>query len=122
MLGNGLVQQRAFGVAGVVELGFGCCCCSKRSVARWVVQQVIQRTMGQSDAALWLNLSVRQVKRLVRAIRQDGAQGAVSKRGGVPRNRRIPQTVRDHQARLARALVRRRATQPTPSSPATISA
>ena len=23
-----------------------------------VIQQVIQRTMGQSDAALWLNLSV----------------------------------------------------------------
>ena len=41
MLGNGLVQQRAFGVAGVVELGFGCCCwlcCSKRSVACWVVR------------------------------------------------------------------------------------
>ena len=31
-----------------------------------VIQQVIQRTMGQSDAALWLNISVRQVKRLVR--------------------------------------------------------
>ena len=48
MLGNGLVQQRAFGVAGVVELGFGCCCwlgCSKRSVARWVVR------MG--SAAAW---------------------------------------------------------------------
>ena len=26
MLGNGLVQQRAFRVAGVVELGFGCSC------------------------------------------------------------------------------------------------
>ena len=48
MLGNGLVQQRAFGVAGVVDLGFGCCCwlgCSKRSVARWVVR------MG---SAVWL--------------------------------------------------------------------
>ena len=47
-----------------------------------VIQQVIGRTMGQSDAALWLNISVRQVKRLTRAIRQDGAQGAVSKRWG----------------------------------------
>ena len=35
-----------------------------------VIQQVIERTMGQSDAALWLNISVRQVKRLARAIRQ----------------------------------------------------
>ena len=38
-----------------------------------VIQQVIQRTMGQSDAALWLNISVRHVKRLVRVIRQNGA-------------------------------------------------
>ena len=69
---------------------------SLKEVDRYaVIQQVIQRTMGQSDAALWLNLSVRQVKRLVRAIRQDGAQGAVSKRWGVPSNRRISQVVRD---------------------------
>ena len=67
-----------------------------------VIQQVIQRTMGQSDAALWLNLSVRQVKRLVRAIRQDGAQGAVSKRWGVPSNRRISQVVRDQFVGLVR--------------------
>ena len=29
-----------------------------------VIQQVIQRTIGQSDATLWLNISVRQVKPL----------------------------------------------------------
>ena len=67
-----------------------------------VIQQVIERTMGQSDAALWLNISVRQVKRLARAIRQDGAQGAVSKRWGVPSNRRISQAVRDQFVRLVR--------------------
>ncbi len=67
-----------------------------------VIQQVIQRTMGQADAALWLNLSVRQVKRLVRAIRQDGAHGAVSKRWGVPSNRRIPQAVREQFVGLVR--------------------
>ena len=67
-----------------------------------VIQQVIQRTMGQSDAALWLNISVRQVKRLARAIRQDGAQGAVSKRWGVPSNRRISQVVRDQFMGLVR--------------------
>ncbi len=60
-----------------------------------VIQQVIERTMGQSDAALWLNISVRQVKRLARAIRLSGAQGAVSKRWGAPSNRRIAQAVRE---------------------------
>ena len=67
-----------------------------------VIQQVIERTMDQSDAALWLNISVRQVKRLVRAIRQDGAQGAVSKRWGVPRSRRISQAINDQFMGLVR--------------------
>lgn len=31
-----------------------------------VIVQVIERTMAQADAAAWLNVSVRQVKRLVR--------------------------------------------------------
>ncbi len=67
-----------------------------------VIAQVIERTMGQSDAARWLNISVRQVKRLVRAIRQDGAQGAVSKRWGVPSNRRIAVSVREQFVGLVR--------------------
>ncbi len=67
-----------------------------------VIEQVIERTMTQSDAALWLNISVRQVKRLVRAIRRDGAQGAVSKRWGVPSNRQTPQAIRDQFAGLLR--------------------
>lgn len=49
-----------------------------------------RRTMGQSEAALWLNLSVRQIKRLTRAI----GQRRWSRRGlrarGVPANRCIP--------------------------------
>jgi len=57
---------------------------------------------GQSNAALWLNISVRQVERLFRAIRQDGAQGAVSKRWGVPSNRLIVQTIREQFAGLVR--------------------
>ena len=76
---------------------------SKEADRYAVIQQVIQRTMGQSDAALWLNISVRQVKGLTRAIRQDGAQGAVSKRWGVPSNRRTAQAVRDQFVGLVRA-------------------
>ena len=67
-----------------------------------VIVQVIERTMGQSDAALWLGISVRQVKRVVRAVRQDGAQGAVSRRWGVPSNRRTPQLVRERFVDLVR--------------------
>ena len=67
-----------------------------------VIVQVIKRTMGQSDAGRWLNISVRQVKRLVRAIRQDAAQGAVSKRWGAPSNRRIAAPVRARFVGLVR--------------------
>ena len=67
-----------------------------------VIKQVMECTMGQSDAALWLNISVRQVKRLVRTIRQNGAQGAVSKRWGIPSNRRISPAVRDRFVSLVR--------------------
>lgn len=67
-----------------------------------VIVQVIERTMGQSDAALWLGISVRQVKRLTRAIRLDGAQGAISKRWGLASNRRIPQAVRERYVGLVR--------------------
>ena len=67
-----------------------------------VIEQVIERTMGQSDAALWLNISVRQVKRLTRAIRLDGAQGAISKRWGVASNRRTPQLEQDRFVGLVR--------------------
>ena len=45
---------------------------------------------------------MRQVERLFRAIRQDGAQGAVSKRWGVPSNRLIVQTIREQFAGLVR--------------------
>ena len=51
-----------------------------------VIVQVIERTMPQADAAAWLNVSVRQIKRLVRRMRQDGPKGAVLKRWGVPSN------------------------------------
>ena len=67
-----------------------------------VIRQVIESTMGQSDAALWLNVPVRQVKRLVRTIRQNGAHGAVSERWGVPSNRRISPAVRDRFVSLVR--------------------
>ena len=71
-----------------------------------VIRQVIESTMGQSDAALWLNISVRRVKRLVRTVRQNGAQGAVSKRWGIPSNRRISPAVRDRFVSLVRAQYR----------------
>ena len=67
-----------------------------------VVQQVVQRRMRQSDAALWLNVSVRQIKRLARAVRQEGPQGIVSKRRGAPSNRRTDAALRERFMGLVR--------------------
>ena len=60
-----------------------------------VIQQVIRRGMAQADAALWLGISVRQVKRLARVVRHEGAAGVISKRRGVPSNRSVPAAERE---------------------------
>jgi transposase len=63
---------------------------SKKELTRLeVVQRVADRQMGQRDAARVLSVSERQVKRLVRAFRAEGASGLVSKRRGQPSNHRF---------------------------------
>ena len=52
-----------------------------------VVRQVMAKRLLQREAALQLGMSVRQVKRLVRRYRDDGASGLASRRRGrVPNN------------------------------------
>lgn len=54
-----------------------------------VIKRVAAKEVSQAMAALQLGLSVRQIKRLCRGYRSNGAQALVSKRRGVPSNRRI---------------------------------
>jgi len=76
---------------------------SLKEVDRYaVIEQVLRRTMKQADAALWLGVSVRQVKRLARAVRDEGTAGVVSRRRGAPSNRRIAPARRDHYLGLVR--------------------
>ena len=65
-----------------------------------VVQAVWARRMKQAPAAAHLGISVRQIKRLVRAYRDEGAKALVSKRRGVPSNRRIALRERDRILKL----------------------
>jgi transposase len=63
---------------------------SKKELTRLeVVQRVVDRQMRQRDAARMLSVTERQVKRLVRAFRAEGAAGLVSKRRGQPSNHRF---------------------------------
>lgn len=67
-----------------------------------VIRKVVDGLLLQREAALQLGLSVRQVKRLVRAFRSDGPEGLVSRHRGRPSNNRIATPVRDHFIDLVR--------------------
>lgn len=67
-----------------------------------VVKRVLDDGLGQAQAAQLLGLSVRQVKRLCRRVREQGAQGLVSRRRGRPSNRRIAQEQRERFVALVR--------------------
>lgn len=60
-----------------------------------VIEAVGEKRLKQAAAAKRLGLSVRQVKRLVRAHRHTGPAGLVSKRRGQPSNRRIEPAERE---------------------------
>lgn len=67
-----------------------------------VIEAVRERRLKQSKAAKRLSLSVRQIKRLVRAHKRRGARALVSKRRGRPSNRRIEASERDCFVALVR--------------------
>ncbi|VTT28475.1 Sea24 [Klebsiella pneumoniae] len=51
-----------------------------------VLQQLYDRRLTQSRAAKLLNLSVRQVQRLLERYHSDGAAGLSSRKRGMPTN------------------------------------
>ncbi|EMD3482268.1 helix-turn-helix domain-containing protein, partial [Salmonella enterica] len=59
-----------------------------------IIQRVFDRSLLQRDAADILALSVRQVQRLVRLYRTDGATAFASSRRGRPANNRIDEEIR----------------------------
>lgn len=76
---------------------------SQREVDRLgVVQAVLERRLRQCDAAHQLGLSVRQVKRLCRRHRDEGATGLVSRHRGKRANNAIADNVRDEVLELLR--------------------
>jgi len=63
---------------------------SKRELTRLeVMQRIKEKRLTQKEAAGMLGLSIRQVKRLYRAFKTQGAKGLVSARRGKPSNHRI---------------------------------
>ena len=64
--------------------------------------RVIEKRMTHRQAAAQLGLSLRQVERLGRALREHGASGLVSGKRGRPSNRKLPDGVREHALQLVR--------------------
>src|ERR671935_2189100 len=67
-----------------------------------VMTQLAERRLTRRRAAALLGLSARQVRRLYRAVRRDGAKGLASRRRGRPSNRRIDTATRDQALGLVR--------------------
>jgi transposase len=77
---------------------------SKKELSRLeLVQAVVDSRLTQREAAGRLKLSVRQVKRLCRSYREDGAASLVSKRRGRPSNHRIGEAERAGVIELIKA-------------------
>jgi transposase len=60
-----------------------------------IIQRVDEKRMKQKAAAEQLGISERQVKRLLRKYRQNGANGLVSKRRGKPSNHQLAEKTRE---------------------------
>lgn len=71
------------------------------------IEKALDKRITQKEAAEKLGISERQMRRLIRQIRKDGAAGIVSKKRGVPSNRKIPEGVEEQAlAFITRPLLR----------------
>jgi transposase len=76
---------------------------SRRELDRLgVVQAVVEGKLKQRRAAEQLGVSTRQLKRLVRRYRSEGAAGLASRRRGRPSNRRLAEAIRTEAVSLIR--------------------
>lgn len=60
-----------------------------------IIPQVLTKKLSQSDAALLLGLSLRQVKRLCKRYKHEGVPGLVHKNRGKPSNNKIAKELKD---------------------------
>jgi transposase len=67
-----------------------------------VISRCVKGELACARAAGLLSLSVRQIKRLKKRMREDGEAALAHASRGRPSHRRLPKTVRDHILRLAR--------------------
>lgn len=59
-----------------------------------LITKVIEKRETIQQAANYLGLSTRQVKRLVKAFKNEGPEGLISKKSGKPSNHRLPEALK----------------------------
>lgn len=65
-----------------------------------VVHKVLEERMTQKDAAQLISLSERQIRRIVKRIREEGDGGIVHRSRGEPSQRRLPKKLKQRIIRL----------------------
>ena len=74
---------------------------SAKELSRWeVIQRLSEKRLSQKEAGRILNLSTRQIKRLLKAYRRKGAVGLVSKHRGRKGNNRLADEVKKRTLNL----------------------
>ena len=71
-----------------------------------VIQKVLERVIKQVEAVEILSLSSRQIRRIVKRVKEEGDKGVVHKSRGRSSNRRIPDRMKDRVIRLYRTQYR----------------
>jgi len=61
----------------------------------YVIKQVLERRLKQIEAAELLNLSSRQIRRIVKRLRKEGEKGIIHRLRGQPSHRRLPKQIKN---------------------------
>ena len=67
-----------------------------------IIGKVFDKSINQQEAAQILDLSDRQVRRVVRRVREEGERGVIHRSRGCKGRRRIAKAVRERILRLYR--------------------
>ena len=76
---------------------------SKKELKRlYTIKKVIEKRLKQKAAALILMLSVRQTRRIVKRVQEEGDEGIIHRRRGKPSNRAFPAGIKNKAINLYR--------------------
>lgn len=76
---------------------------SERELTRsHIIHKVLDKELRQVKAAEFLNLSDRQIRRIIKRVRKEGETGVIHKSRGRPSSRAIPKRIKDRVIKLYR--------------------